>query len=83
MKKTLMRLAAVGALVIPMSIGVATPASAASIVCVATANYPHASTHVGGTVNATGSVSCPVPVSSIYIWVKLQRVGSAYSTNWA
>jgi hypothetical protein len=28
---------------------------------------------VGGTVNATGSVNCPIPVASIYIWLKLQR----------
>lgn len=84
MKNKALKLVAAIVLAIPFVIGSATPANAADIVCVATANYPHGSVHVGGTVNATGSVNCPIPVASIYIWLKLQRYGtSSYSTNWA
>jgi hypothetical protein len=71
-----------------------TPASALVIgVCTIKANNPHASTHVSGTINAVGTVSCSVVMSEIYLAVHLEKAtgGSwsswpfydSYNTKWA
>jgi hypothetical protein len=36
-----------------------------TITCTAKANDPHDSSHVGGTVNFVGSISCTAPVASL------------------
>ena len=54
---------------------VAAPAAQAVVVgvCTIKANDPHPSTHVTGTINATGTVSCSVLMDEIYIKVSLER----------
>src|SRR5262249_17617495 len=47
----------------------------AVIVCKAKVNYPHSSTHVPGTVNATGSVTCTAPVTTISFTMYLNESG--------
>lgn len=48
--------------------------------CTLTINYPHASTHVSGTINVTGSVSCPVTMTEMYLQIHLQKSTGA---SWA
>jgi hypothetical protein len=43
--------------------------------CSAKVNYPHSSTHVPGTVNATGSVTCSAPVAKISFTMYLNESG--------
>jgi len=45
------------------------------IVCKAKVNYPHSSTHVPGTVNATGSVTCTAAVTTIAFTMYLNESG--------
>jgi hypothetical protein len=45
------------------------------ITCTAKANYPHHSTHVPSTVNATGSITCTAPVASITMTMYLYWSG--------
>ena len=47
----------------------------AVIVCKAKVNYPHSSTHVPGSVNATGSVTCTAPVTTISFTMYLNESG--------
>jgi hypothetical protein len=42
-----------------------------TITCTAKANNPHNSTHVGGTVNFVGSISCTAPVALLRMTVSL------------
>jgi hypothetical protein len=54
----------------------AAPAASAAVVigvCTIKANDPHPSTHVNGTINGTGTVSCSVTMDEIYLKVKLER----------
>lgn len=55
-------------------------ATAADFWCTLTINYPHASTHVTGTINVTGSVSCPVTMTEIFLQIHLQKSTGA---SWA
>jgi hypothetical protein len=62
---------------------VASPAQAASnvIYCYINAQNPHASTHVRGTVNAVGTVSCSAGVDYILTTVTLVRDGQYVSPS--
>src|SRR5690348_14061415 len=51
----------------------ATSASAQNIYCDAQPQYPHASTHVHGTVNVVATVSCDAPVDYIIMTISLVR----------
>ncbi len=55
-------------------------ASAQDFWCTLTINYPHASGHVSGTINVTGSVSCPVTMTEMFLQVHLQKSTGA---SWA
>ncbi|TFC22098.1 hypothetical protein E3O55_18955 [Cryobacterium sp. MDB1-18-2] len=63
----------------------ATSAEATVITCAAKANNPHASSHVSGTINAQGTVTCDGAAAEMYISVILEKSdgrnwqGSAYS----
>lgn len=65
----------------------ASPAQAASgpggsvITCTLKVNYPHNSTHVGGTVNVTSEIKCSSNVDSIYISTGLR--GAQSSNGWS
>ncbi len=65
----------------------ATPAQAASgpgssvITCTLKVNYPHNSTHVGGTVNVTSEIKCTSNVDSIYLSTGLR--GAQSSNGWS
>lgn len=69
------------------SILAATPAQAASgpggsvITCTLKVNYPHNSTHVGGTVNVTSEIKCTSNVDSIYTSTGLR--GAQTANGWA
>ena len=52
-----------------------------TITCTATANNPHDSSHVGGTVNFVGSVSCTAPVASLKLTLSLYWDGYLQASN--
>ena len=62
---------------------VAPPANAVVVgVCTIKANNPHPSTHVNGTINAVGTVSCSVVMAEIYIKTTLEKAtGSTWAGN--
>lgn len=65
-------------LVATLVIGVAPQAQAASfgsIVCTASVQYPHASTHVSGTINVVSSVNCSAVMNEIYQQTRLYKSG--------
>jgi hypothetical protein len=51
------------------------------ITCTAKANNPHDSSHVGGTVNFVGSVSCTAPVASLNLTLSLYLGSYVQATN--
>lgn len=57
-------------------VAVSAPASAVVVgICTIKANYPHGSTHVSGTINGVGTISCTKTMTSLYINVKLLKSG--------
>ncbi len=68
-------MALIGTLAMVVITGVisAAPAQAAVVgVCTIKANDPHPSTHVQGSINATGTIQCTVAMSELYIRVWLE-----------
>ena len=63
--------------VVATSLVVAPTANAASNVvvglCTIKSNNPHGSEHVKGTINATGTISCSMKMTEMYIHVKIER----------
>ena len=61
----------------------ATPAHAVVVgVCTIKANNPHGSSHVSGTVNAVGTVSCTLVMSEIYVFTTLEKsTGASWAGN--
>ena len=68
--------AAVVALTGFLSPGVAAAAPTPVINCFLNLDYPHASSHVPGTVNVVANVTCTAPVSQITLDVQLIRDGN-------
>jgi hypothetical protein len=48
--------------------------------CTLTIQYPHASTHVSGTVNVVGDVTCPITMREMYLRIYLEKSGGG---SWA
>lgn len=51
------------------------------ITCTIQAQYPHDSSHVAGTANVVGTISCTAPVSSLSITVELYYEGVLVSSS--
>lgn len=85
MKRTMISLAAVAGLL--LSIGFtsemaqASPAALPVGACEVKANNPHNSSHVGGTVNGVGSVTCTSSIPTIRIRTTLVRLGVTQTTG--
>lgn len=72
------------ALTIGGVLGVAAPADAATVVgvCTITVGEPHASSHVSGTINSYGRLSCSIGMTEIYIRAYLEKsTGSSWGGN--
>lgn len=68
----------IAGLVATLAIGAAPQAQAASfgpIVCTASVQYPHGSTHVSGTINVVSSVNCSTVMNEIYQQTRLYKSG--------
>jgi len=73
----------VGFATLVAGVAIAAPANAIIVgVCTIKANNPHGSTHVSGTINAVGTVSCTLVQDEIYIRTYLEKsTGASWGGN--
>lgn len=79
--KRLLASMAVGFATLVAGVAVAQPAQAVDVsVCTIKPNYPHPSTHVNGTINTVGTVSCDRNMGAIFLRTTLVK---ANGSQWA
>lgn len=79
MKKRSFYAALISLVLTCLGLAAAAPAQAVVVgLCTITAQNPHGSTHVAGTVNTVGTVSCSMTMTEIYIQTTLEKSNGQY-----